>query len=170
VLDASSAKVSTRPQAWFHRVPCVCGGGVLACIEACREAEGQASLPAVGMEDVAQARMQGGSVSGSSSGSGSGSGNGSRHCCVMDCGPEKLDNALLLDHGVLDASSGKVSVRVQALSHLVPCACVCVGGVLVESNLGGKQRVKPACLLLIRRMWHGQDCKAVAAAAAATAM
>jgi [ribulose-bisphosphate carboxylase]-lysine N-methyltransferase len=28
---------------------------------------------------------------------------------VMDYGPEKLDNALLLDHGVLDASSAKVS-------------------------------------------------------------
>lgn len=27
---------------------------------------------------------------------------------VMDYGPEKLDNALLLDHGVLDASSAKV--------------------------------------------------------------
>jgi [ribulose-bisphosphate carboxylase]-lysine N-methyltransferase len=27
---------------------------------------------------------------------------------VMDYGPEKLDNALLLDHGVLDASGAKV--------------------------------------------------------------
>lgn len=28
---------------------------------------------------------------------------------VMDYGPDKLDNALLLDHGVLDASQLKVS-------------------------------------------------------------
>jgi hypothetical protein len=53
---------------------------------------------------------------------------------VMDYGPEKLDNALLLDHGVLDAGSAKVRLQPQVLSHCVLymyvwgfglCACQC---------------------------------------------
>jgi hypothetical protein len=64
---------------------------------------------------------------------------------VMDYGPEKLDNALLLDHGVLDASSAKVSVRLQVLSHLVLCMCVLGVPCLYWCLEGSRGSGQPAC-------------------------
>jgi hypothetical protein len=56
---------------------------------------------------------------------------------VVDYGPEKLDNALLLDHGVLDASSAKVGKRHAGLQQHHQCTCKVTA---VNSKPAGQHR------------------------------